>query len=115
MNELPGLSSAASTSGISLDTSRLSNKANLAKAGKQFETIFTTMMLKSMRSAKLGDELFDSKALDTFREMQDGKVAAAMAEHAPLGIGKAVTDFLARSQAELQPESTRPASEGAPR
>ncbi|RDE06149.1 hypothetical protein DVW87_11855 [Sphingomonas aracearum] len=61
------------------------------------------MMLKSMRQAKLGDELFDSKALDTFREMQDGKVAAAMADHAPLGIGKAVTDFLARSQSELQP------------
>ena len=86
-----------STGGISSDTSRLKSDANLKKAGEKFEAVFTGMMLKSMRQAKLADPLFDSKALDTFSEMQDAQVATSMAEHAPIGIGKAMTDFLSKS------------------
>ncbi|MGA1798487.1 rod-binding protein [Sphingomonas sp. 4RDLI-65] len=92
---------AAPTTGISTDTSRLKSKDNLDKAGQQFEAVFTGMMLKSMRQAKLANPLFDSKAIDTFTDMQDGLVAKSMAEHTPLGIGKAMTDFLARSQSDL--------------
>jgi flagellar protein FlgJ len=109
----------ASGAGISTDTSRLSSKANLDKAGRQFETVFTGMMLKSMRQAKLADPLFDSKALDTFRDMQDQMTVKAMAEHTPLGIGKAMTDFLAKSQqanAAAQPAAAPPAvTDGAAR
>lgn len=69
------------------DTSRLAGKDNLAKAGQQFEAVFTGMMLKSMRQAQLSNPLFDSKALDTFRDMQDQLTVKAMAENTPLGIG----------------------------
>jgi flagellar protein FlgJ len=89
------------TTGISSDTSRLQSKDNLEKAGQKFEAVFTGMMLKSMRQAKLADPLFDSKAIDTFTDMQDGLIAKSMAEHTPLGIGKAMTDFLAKSQSDL--------------
>ena len=95
--------------GIDSDRSRLKSNDNLAKAGQKFEAIFTGMMLKSMRQAKLSDSLFESKALDTFTEMQDGEVAKAMASHTPLGIGKAMTDFLSKSQPDLnQPTSDPP-------
>lgn len=80
---------------------RANTKENLAKAGQQFESVFTGMMLKSMRQAKLADPLFDSKALDTFRDMQDQKTVQAMAEHTPLGIGRAMTEFLGRAQPNL--------------
>ncbi|MES2057794.1 MAG: rod-binding protein [Pseudomonadota bacterium] len=93
---------AVPTSGIGLDTSRLSSRANLEKAGKQFEAVFTGMMLKSMRQGHLASELFESKGIDTFREMQDQKLAQSMADHAPLGIGKAMVDFLAKSQADAE-------------
>jgi peptidoglycan hydrolase FlgJ len=83
--------------GVSTDTSRLASKDNLDAAGKRFEAIFTGMMLKSMRSAKLGDGLFDSKATAQFRDMQDQQLAQAMAAHAPIGIGKAMTEFLAKN------------------
>ena len=98
----------ASTAGNAInDASRLANRANLEKAGRQFEAVFDGMMLKSMRQAKLtDDDLFQSKALDTFRDMQDQQVAQTMAEHAPIGIGKAMTDFLARSQGTLQAPAT---------
>ena len=89
--------------GIGSGLSRANTKESLKKAGQQFESVFTGMMLKSMRQAKLADPLFDSKALDTFRDMSDQKVVQQMAEHTPLGIGKAMTDFLSRSQPDLNP------------
>ncbi len=90
----------ATVGAITADTSRIAGKGNLAKAGAQFEAVFTGMMLKSMRAAQLADPLFDSKAIDTFRDMQDQLTVKAMAEHTPLGIGKAMTDFLARGLAD---------------
>ena len=86
------------TGATGLDTGlgRAATKDNLKKAGPQFETAFTSMMLKSMRQAKLADPLFDSKALDTFKDMQDQKLVQQMAEHTPIGIGKAMTDFLSK-------------------
>ena len=110
----------ASTTGLTAssgaaDSSRLSSRAHLEAAGRQFEAVFDGMMLKSMRQAKLtDDDLFQSKALDTFRDMQDQQVAKTMSESAPIGIGKAMVDFLAKSQASLQapavPTATAPAA-----
>jgi peptidoglycan hydrolase FlgJ len=83
--------------GVSTDTSRLASKENLEAAGQRFEAIFVGMMLKSMRQAKLGDGLFDSKAGEQFRDMQDQQLAQTMATRTPLGIGKAMTEFLGRA------------------
>ena len=87
----------AGASGISTDTSRLASKDNLDAAGKRFEAIFVSMMLKSMRTAKLGEGLFDSKASQQFRDMQDQQLSESMAAHTPIGIGKAMTSFLERA------------------
>jgi flagellar protein FlgJ len=97
--------------GVSNDTSRLASKENLDAAGKRFEAIFVNMMLKSMRSAKLGDGLFDSKAQEQFRDMQDDQLAHSMADHAPMGIGKALTAFLANAAAKAEPPSGTAAPE----
>lgn len=98
MTAIPA-SGATATAGISLDTSRLPNKANLEKAGQQFESVFVGMMLKSMRQASLGTGLLDSDAGRQFRDMQDQRTAETMAATTPLGIGKAMTEFLARGAA----------------
>lgn len=110
MSTIPAIS-APSTGGISTDTSRLGGKDNLDAAGKRFEAIFVNMMLKSMRQAKLGDGLFDSKAEDQFRDMQDQQLSQSMAQHAPIGIGKAMTDFLARAaKTETENAAATPAA-----
>lgn len=101
MTDIPGISGAT---GIDSGLGRANTKGNLAKAGEQFESVFTGMMLKSMRQAKLADPLFDSKAIDTFRDMSDQKVVQQMATHTPLGIGKAMTQFLSRSKPDLNPD-----------
>ena len=103
MTDLPAITpQITGATGIDSGLKRTASKDNLAAAGQQFESVFTGMMLKSMRQAKLADPLFDSQAIDTFRDMQDGKVVQQMAEHTPLGIGRAMTEFLQRG---LQPQS----------
>ena len=111
MTEISLRAAPSPPSGTSTDTTRLGSRANLEKAGKEFEAVFVGMMMKSMRSAHLSSELFESKGLDTFREMQDQKVAQSMADTAPLGIGKAMVDFLAKAQAAQEAAAE---SDGAP-
>jgi flagellar protein FlgJ len=114
-NNIIGPTPVQPTTGISANTSRLTSRANLKAAGEKFEAVFVNMMLKSMRQTKLaGDEgsLFDTRNADTFRDMQDQKVSESMAAHQPIGIGKAMTDFLSRTQSALQPQSTTPAPDG---
>lgn len=97
--------------GISTDRRRTSSRANLEAAGQQFEAVFTGMMLKSMRQAKLTDGLFDdSQGMQTFQDMQDTQLATSMAQHTPLGIGKAMVDFLARNQTPLQADGAASAA-----
>ena len=91
--------------GIGSGLARQQTPENLKKAGQQFEAVFTGMMLKSMRQAKLADPLIDSKAMETFRDMSDQKVVQNMAEHHPLGIGQAMSKFLAQSQPEMGADS----------
>lgn len=93
---------ASAANGKLVDTSRLGTADNLKKAGQRFESIFVNMMLSSMRKAKLTDgDLFDSQAINQFRDMQDQQIAQSMASTTPLGIGKAMTDFLSRAQPTL--------------
>ena len=89
------------------DQRRLNSKANLEQAGVAFEAIFVEMMLRSMRQTKLGEDLFESPALDQFRGMQDAEVARTMAGTMPFGLGRAVTDFLARGVSAGTAETAR--------
>jgi len=98
MSDLSALAAASTAGGVSNDTSRLGTRDNLEAAGEKFEAIFTGMMLKSMRAAKLSDGLFDSKSEEQFRDMMDQKLAQSMASHAPIGIGKAMVKFLGKAQ-----------------
>jgi peptidoglycan hydrolase FlgJ len=102
VSALPPLQSPITGSpSVAADTSRLATKENLDKAAAQFEALFINTMLKSARSAKLGDGLFESEALDQFRDMQDAKLSETIAVHTPMGIGKALADFLARNRPDL--------------
>ena len=60
--------------------------AKLKKAAHAFEAVFLRQMIGSMRSAGLGDGIFDSTATQQFQEMSDAKTADVMAEKGALGI-----------------------------
>jgi flagellar protein FlgJ len=86
-----------------------SPRAQIEKAAQQFEGLFMSMMLKSMRGAQdaLGTGLFDSAATRQFRDMQDDKLAVELGSRGTLGIAKAMADFIERTRPDLVGEEPK--------
>ena len=61
-------------------TAQSDAKAALPAVAKQFESIFTRMMLKSMRDASSGDGLFDSDAGNQWRDMFDQQLSLQLSQ-----------------------------------
>jgi flagellar protein FlgJ len=73
-------------------------KSALPVVAKQFESIFTQMMLKSMRDASQGDGLFDSQGGDAWRDMFDQQLSIELSQHGNgLGIAQMLTRQLGGS------------------
>src|SRR6186713_2184245 len=73
--------------------------AALREVARQFESIFTKMMLDSMRSASFGDPMFGSDQGDMYQDMMDDQLAVQLSQ----GLGLA--DMLIRqlSQGGVDP------------
>jgi len=64
------------------------DRQKLKAAAEAFEAVFLRQMISSMRSASLGDGLFDTSASDQFRDLSDARTADSMAEKGALGIAE---------------------------
>jgi flagellar protein FlgJ len=60
--------------------------AALREVARQFESIFTKMMLDSMRAASFGDPLFGSDQADMYQGMMDDQLAVEMSQGKGLGL-----------------------------
>ncbi|MGH8157256.1 MAG: flagellar assembly peptidoglycan hydrolase FlgJ [Rhodanobacter sp.] len=69
------------------------SKAALPIVARQFESIFTQMMLKSMRDANFGDPLFDSQAGDSWQGLADQQLSVTLSQQ---GHGLGIADLLIR-------------------
>lgn len=88
------------------------NAAGSAPAvAEQFEALFIQMMLKNMREASAGDELFASHESDFYRDLHDQQLALTLAQDRGIGL----KDIIARQiGAMVAPEGAPPAAAGAP-
>jgi peptidoglycan hydrolase FlgJ len=68
-------------------------------AAQQFESLFTNMMLKSMRDAKLGQGLGDSQQSDLYQDMYDQQISLKMAQGKGLGLADMLVQQLTRNGA----------------
>ena len=71
----------------------------LREAARQFEGLFTAMMLKSMREGSLGGGLGDSQETQTYQEMYDQQLALQMAHGKGLGLAAMLMQQLTRANA----------------
>ncbi|MBF8999440.1 flagellar assembly peptidoglycan hydrolase FlgJ [Vibrio nitrifigilis] len=80
---------------------KASEKEALQAAARQFESIFTSMMLKSMRDANSAFKsgMFDSQAGDMYQKMKDEQMASSLSAHGSLGLADMIVKQL--SQANL--------------
>ena len=58
----------------------------LREVARQFESIFTKMMLDSMRSASFGDPMFGSDQADMYQDMADDQLAVQLSQGRGLGL-----------------------------
>jgi len=79
----------------SKETDGESKKAALTEAAKQFEAIFTQMLMKSMRKAQdvlESDSPFNSQSTKFYRDMHDQQMSLEMSSNGSLGL----TDLIVR-------------------
>ncbi|MDG2538170.1 flagellar assembly peptidoglycan hydrolase FlgJ [Dyella jiangningensis] len=88
-------------------TAQSDAKSALPAVAKQFESIFTQMMLKSMREASPGDGLGDSEAGNAWRDMFDQQLSVNLSQ----GNGLGIAQMLMR---QLGGGSSSPSSSSAP-
>ena len=60
--------------------------ATLREVARQFESIFTKMMLDSMRSASFGDPMFGSDQADMYQGMMDDQMAVHLTTGRGIGL-----------------------------
>lgn len=72
----------------------------LKAAAQQFESLFTKMMLESMRSAGFGDSLFGSDQGDMYQSMMDDQLAVSLSQ----GKGLGLADMLIRQLSQPAPK-----------
>jgi flagellar protein FlgJ len=80
----------------------------LRKVANQFEALFTQMLLKSMRDASFGNELFESDENNLYRDMYDQQIAALLAKQKGLGIADMLVRQLGGQPAETAIAATPP-------
>jgi peptidoglycan hydrolase FlgJ len=68
-------------------------------AAQQFESLFTDMMLKSMREAKLSNGLGDTQESDLYQDMYDQQIALKMSQGKGLGLAEMLVAQLTRNRA----------------
>jgi peptidoglycan hydrolase FlgJ len=86
--------------------------AALKEAAKQFESLFTQMLLKSMREANksFGESMFESEQTEFYQDMFDDQMAVHMSQ----GKGLGLADMLVRQlQGTVPQQGTVPISESA--
>jgi peptidoglycan hydrolase FlgJ len=73
------------------------NPQALKEAAQQFESLFTGMVLKSMRAANFGDSLFGSDQEDMYQDMYDDQIASEISKGRGLGLADMLVQQLRRS------------------
>jgi flagellar protein FlgJ len=83
----------------------------LREAARQFESIFTQMMLKSMRDASLGESLLDNEQSKFYLEMFDNQLATQLSKGRGLGLAEMMVKQLMATQGnQVNAPSDKPAA-----
>jgi flagellar protein FlgJ len=84
-------------------------KDALTAAARQFESIFTSMMLKSMREANSSfkSDLFSSQNEDFYRQMQDEQMISQLSASGSLGLADMIVAQLSAAQSGVATEQSQ--------
>ena len=78
-------------------TAQQHQPAAVREAARQFESLFTNMLLKSMREASMGESLGDSEQTRFYQDMFDQQLALQMSQGKGLGLAEHLVQQLHRT------------------
>jgi flagellar protein FlgJ len=76
---------------------RADDPAAIRAAARQFESLFTRMLLKTMREASLGDGMGDSEQTKFYQDMYDQQLSVALSQGRGLGLADLLVAQLTRA------------------
>lgn len=82
----------------------------LRAVARQFESLFTHMLLKNMRAASFGPGIMDNDQSEFYRDMFDERLAREMAKGGGMGIAELLVRQLGRADAGKDGETRAPLS-----
>jgi flagellar protein FlgJ len=91
-----------------LRSAKGNDQAALKSAAKQFESIFTQMLLTSMRKASEvleSDSPFNSESSKFYRDMHDKQMVSSMADNGGLGLTNLIVEQLSGNNPNFKPAS----------
>ncbi len=77
-----------------------STKTQIESMASDFEAIFVRQMLSTMRTASLGEGLFDGQGTEQFRDIQDSMLAQNMADKGVFGVAELLTRHVQNNGSE---------------
>ncbi len=86
----------AALSSLKQDAKTQSPQA-LREAARQFESLFTKMMLKSMREASFGDSMTGSDTTEFYQDMHDTQLAVELSKGRGMGLAEMLVQQLTKS------------------
>jgi len=89
------------------------SSASIRETARQFESLFTRMVLKSVREADLGDPLFGDDAMKSYQEMYDDQLAMQLSSGKGLGLADMLVRQLSGGAAAAAPGKGAAAGDGA--
>jgi len=75
---------------------------SIREVARQFESLFTRMVLKSVREADFGDPLFGDDAMKQYQEMYDDQLAIQLSSGKGLGLADLLVRQLSQSGAAVE-------------
>jgi flagellar protein FlgJ len=78
---------------------RANDSSALRETARQFESLFTRMMLKSMREASLGEGMGDSQETAFYQDMFDQQLSVQLSKGNGIGLASSLVEQLVRAGA----------------
>ncbi|MGH8253991.1 MAG: glucosaminidase domain-containing protein [Steroidobacteraceae bacterium] len=112
MSTTPGVGPTYYADFSGLESLKKSAKAEdpqaIRQAARQFESLLTNMLLKSMRDARLSDSLGDSEQTQFYQDMFDQQLSVQMSQGKGIGLADMLVQQLTRSGAKPGADAKTP-------
>ena len=84
-------------------SARKDSQAAIPEVAKQFEAVMISMMIKNLRKTGMEDPIFNSQAMDSYRDMYDQQLGMELSKGEGIGFAKAIAEQI-KYQSQNSPQ-----------